>query len=180
MKAFPFPDQIESRNELRADILYHRIPEADRERICDLAWSRGAAAAEAILKKYPGKRMAEIAEEEGLSVALVEKDAVNQVFRTFGEYDTASGQMTLYLASIVKWARANGLSEETARELVMAHEFYHFLECTRLGMTSELSKIPLWRLGKWVLRSSGIRALSEIGAHGFARTCFEASGVSAL
>ena len=100
--------------------------DARRKSILELL--RENPTAEAILKKYPGKRMAEIAEEEGLSVALVEKDAVNQVFRTFGEYDTASGQMTLYLASIVKWARANGLSEETARELVMAHEFYHFLQ----------------------------------------------------
>ncbi len=124
--------------------------------------------------------MAEIAEEEGLSVALVEKDAVNQVFRTFGEYDTASGQMTLYLASSSSGPGPTDFQRRTARELVMAHEFYHFLECTRLGMTSELYKIPLWRLGKWVLRSSGIRALSRLEPMDFARTCFEASGVSAL
>lgn len=174
MDVFPFPDIAESKKELMSDVLYHRIPERDRDKICGMAWNRGVDTAEVILKKYPGKRMNEIAKAEGLEVIVSEKDEINQAFRTFGEYDTASRQMVLYLGSIAKWAAANQLSEETGRELVMAHEFFHFLECTQIGKTSELYQVPLLRIGKLVLTKSGIRALSEIGAHGFAGTYYEA------
>ena len=54
-----------------------------------------------------------------------------------------------------------------------AHEFYHYAECRKIGFTSDLYIIPVLKIGKKVLRKSGIRALSEIGAHGFACTYLE-------
>lgn len=176
MDKFPFPDKAESRKELTSDVMYRRIPEQDRDRICEMAWDRGVATAEVILKKYPAKRMREIVEAEGLKIVILKKDEVNQAFRTFGEYDTASEKMTLYMGSIAKWAAANGLSREAAKEVVMAHEFFHFLECTQIGKTSGIYQVSVLKIGKLVLTKSGIRALSEIGAHGFARTYFETRG----
>ena len=35
MKAFPFPDKINSRQELARDLHYHKIPAAERDKIAD-------------------------------------------------------------------------------------------------------------------------------------------------
>ena len=173
MRAFPFPDRLESREELKRDILYRRIPEEDREAVCDMAWERGRKAACEILEQYPGMKLPEIAGKEGLKVEYAEEEKVNAVLRTFGEYSVRENKMILYQGSIKKWAQANELPFEEAQELVGAHEFFHFLECARLGETSKLYMVPTLRIGRLILARSGIRALSEIGAHGFARTYFE-------
>lgn len=172
MRSFPFPDKQESKEELKRDILYKKIPEGDREKICDMAWQRGRRTARELLRQYPDQGIQEIAEEEGLKVCRVVNENVNAAFRTFGEYHVQGKYMVLYQGSIEKWARANCLSMPAAEEMIMAHEFYHFLECTKIGETSDLYHVPILRLGKTVLLRSGVRALSEIGAHGFARTYF--------
>mgnify|MGYP001625590716 CR=1 FL=1 len=175
MRAFPFPDRLESREELKRDLLYRRIPEDDREKICDMAWNRGERIAFEILKRYPGMRIQEIAGREGLKLQYVEEEKVNAALRTFGEYSVRENKMILYQGSIKKWAQANELPCEHAQELISAHEFFHYMECKRIGETSKLYTVPTLRIGRLVLASSGIRALSEIGAHGFARTYFEHS-----
>lgn len=173
MREFPFPDKFESREELRRDILYDKIPKKDREIICDMSWSRGERAAHDILEKYPGMKIQEIAEKEGLKFQSVEEEKVNAVLQTFGEYSVRENKMIIYQGSVKKWAKANSLSFEEAQEMVSAHEFYHFLECRKIGETSKLYIVPVLQIGKMVLIKSGVRALSEIGAHGFARTYFE-------
>lgn len=175
MRTFPFPDRVESREELERDLLYERIPEEDRIRLCDLAWDRGVKAALELWKRYPEKGLLEIAAAEGVKVVRCPEERVNAAFRIFGEYSSGENEITLYLGAIEKWAGANALSMEEAEDLVLAHEFFHFLECTKLGETSKLFQVPTLRIGKWVLIKSGIRALSEIGAHGFSRACFEAT-----
>src|SRR5690606_15199295 len=50
MKAFPFPDKISSRQELARDLLYRKIPAADREKIADQAWETGAKAARELIR----------------------------------------------------------------------------------------------------------------------------------
>lgn len=173
MRKFPFPDKTASREELERDILYPRIPQQDRIRICDKAWERGAEAAAEILRRYPGKRIKRILALEGVRLTCLEKDQVTGNLRCFGEYYSGRREVVLYLGAVRQWAQANGLRPEQAQELILAHEFFHHLECTRLGECSRRYRVPLIRLGKRSLLSAGVRALSEIGAHGFARTCFE-------
>lgn len=173
MQEFPFPDRIGSREELKRDVLYRKIPESDRLRICDMAWERGAGEAARILEAHPDQSIRQIAEAAGMQVVFAEEDKVNGNRRTFGEYSPNEQQMVLYLGAIRKWAECYELTEEEAAELVMAHEFYHYMEHTKIGLTSELYQVPTWKIGKWVLVKSGIRALSEIGAHGFSRTYIE-------
>jgi hypothetical protein len=72
--------------------------------------------------------------------------------------------------ALVLGARAG---EKTAANLILSHEFFHFLECTGLGLTSRMYQVPMIVIGPLKIGRTGIRALSEIGAHGFARTYYD-------
>jgi hypothetical protein len=174
VRVFPFPDKNASREELPRDLLYHRIPQEDLAAISDKAWETGAAAALSILEAYPEKSIAEIAEEEALKVVYTDKDNVIGKVRYFSEYYSGRKIIYMYAESIEKWARANKLKTEEAKELILAHEFFHHLECTRLGLTSKQYTVPHFTIGKLKIGKAGIRALSEIGAHGFSYTFFNA------
>ena len=81
--------------------------------------------------------------------------------------------MHLYVDSIRKWADKNKLSEGDAENLILAHEYFHHLENTKLGLTSRQVELPVLNLFGLKIGKTGVRALSEVGAHGFARTYFE-------
>ncbi len=173
MKAFPFPDKDGAGEELERDLLYRKIPVGELERILDMAWNRGVSAAKMISEKYPRKSMEEISKWEGLRIKRIPSDQVSGRIRYFSEYYSGRREIILYLASIEKWAEHNRLSDKEAVEMILSHEIYHHLECTKLGLTSDLYQIPIIRIGKLKIGKSGIRALSEIGAHGFSRTIYE-------
>lgn len=177
MRAFPFPDKIMSKEELTRDLLYERIPENDLEKISDRAWETGVAAARRLIEEYGcDKHIEEIAKAAGLTVERIDKDNIAGSVRYFSEYYSGRGKIVLYLDSIRKWAKINGMPMCEAEELILAHEYFHFLECTRLGLTSKQYTVSTMRIGAITFGKSGIRALSEIGAHGFSRTFYELSG----
>ncbi|MFL0247286.1 hypothetical protein [Candidatus Clostridium stratigraminis] len=177
MRAFPFPDKIMSREELLRDLLYEKIPKGDLESISDRAWETGAAAAKAIIKEHGFEiSIIEIAKISGLTIERSEKDHVAGNVRYFSEYYSGRNAIILYTESVSKWAKINRLSMDEAEELILSHEYFHFLECTKLGLTSKQYMVPNIKIGKIVLGKSGIRALSEIGAHGFSRTFYELRG----
>ena len=177
MRAFPFPDKIMSREELPRDLLYEKIPKSDLERISDKAWDTGASAARAIVEEYGcDKHIEEIAKASGLTVEWINKDNIAGNVRYFSEYYSGRKKIMLYVESISKWAKTNKLPMHEAEELILSHEYYHFLECTKLGLTSKQYRVPNIKIGSIILAKAGIRALSEIGAHGFSRTFYELSG----
>lgn len=173
MRAFPFPDQVESRDELKRDILFPKIPSDKIVQISDQAWNVGVSAAQKILSRYPEMDIRQILKAEGLTVSPIHKDNVVGSVRYFSEYYSGKKQIFLYIDSIRMWAEANGLAQADAEDLILAHEMFHYLECTSLGLTSNLYQVPVVKIGKVAIGKSGIRALSEIGAHGFSRSFYE-------
>lgn len=173
MKEFPFPDRMNARNELTHDVLYRRISQSDREQICDDAWNIGVAAAQDLLTEYPGFSIYEMAEKDGLKIVRERTDKVSAEFRFFSEYFPKKNSINMYLLSIRLFAKKNHLTDEEAEELILAHEYFHFLEEKRIGTVSGRYTIPRFSLGLIKIGKSGITALSEIGAHGFARTYWE-------
>lgn len=173
MKAFPFPDEQESFEELKRDILYHKIPASDMQAICKKAWDTGAMAAENILKKYNKKSIKEIIALSNLGLEWNPRDNVAGNVRYFSEYYSGQNKIIIYEKSVKLWAKENRFTEKEAVDLILSHEYYHFLECTELGLTSKQYIVPTLKLGKLVIFKSGIKALSEIGAHGFSRRFFE-------
>jgi hypothetical protein len=171
---FPFPDRELAARELESDPCFGKVPVTDRGKAIDLAWGKGERAAHLILGRYGGEAdFRAIAGWSGLAIEREERDQVIAGRRYFSDYFTGERKIVLYLGSILLWSAQNALDESTAINLILGHEYYHFLETTEIGKTSELYKVPMIVLGRVTLGRTGIRALSEIGAHAFARTYFE-------
>jgi hypothetical protein len=171
---FPFPGRELALEELRHDPCYGKIPPGDRQGAVDAAWQKGAVAAESLWLETGGERnFFLIAAESGLSCRRVPRDYVLGGRRYFCDYISGQGLITLYTGSIALWAEDNRLETEEAENLILSHEYFHFLEWTKLGLSSRDYLVPMLILGPCKLGRTGIRALSEIGAHGFARTYYE-------
>ena len=171
---FPFPDKALAQQELAYDFCYAKIPPIDRERIVEMAWEKGVDAAKQIFKEQKGNSdFFAIAKSSGLAIIEKDMDYIAGGQRYFSDYVSGQSVIHLYLGSIQLWAEQNGLNLKTAEMLILSHEYFHFLECTRLGLTSRLYQVPAIRCGPLRVGKVGIRALSEIGAHAFARTYYE-------
>jgi len=169
--SLPFPGLDLAEKELSYDYCYGKIPPEDRGRIVKMAWERGEMAARDAFIKFKGEgSFFTIAEQSGLSCELVDKDYIIGNLRFFSDYLSGRKRICLYTRSIALWAEENKLDEEAARNLILSHEYFHFLECNGLGLTSRLYQVPILIIGPFKIGHTGIRALSEIGAHAFAHT----------
>lgn len=179
---FPFPDRMVSRQELARDRMYEKIPEEVKVQICDRAWQTGCEAAGRILCEVRAEEnglargaIYRLAARNGLRIEHLEKDQVTGGQRIFAEYSCKERLICLYSRSIERFAMENQMAPAEAEELILAHEYFHFLECTSLGEISRQYIVPHIQIGPFKFGRSGVRALSEIAANGFARTYWEAN-----
>ena len=171
---FPFPGRELADRELTYDPCYGKIPEADRGSIIEKAWQKGCDAAQTVFDREGGSYdFAAIARGSGLTLTEVPKDYVVGKQRYFSDYISGQKLINLYIGSIVKWAEQNGLDCETAVNLILSHEYYHYLEMNEIGLASRDYLVPMVIIGPLKLGKTGIRALSEVGAHAFARKYYE-------
>lgn len=171
---FPFPDKELAMRELKADPTSAALRPEDFERLRDEAWDFGAAAARKVYEQTgeePDFR--KIFQSRGLEINTVQSDNVAGGRRYFSVYETGSDKVTLYAAAVRLWAGQNALDYDTAANLILSHEFFHYLEAHEVGYASKLVSLPIIRIGRWSIGQKGIRALSEIGAHAFARTYYD-------
>ena len=171
---FPFPGKSLALRELEADPCYEKIPPKERRRIASQAWNIGKLAARDEYQKTMGSYdFRGIFERCGVSVETRNVDYVVGKQRYFSDYLSGKNRVTLYEKSIRLWAEENALEYGDACNLILSHEYFHYLECHELGLTSRIFQVPMLRVGKISLGRTGIHALSEIGAHAFARTYFD-------
>ncbi len=171
---FPFPDRALADQELRYDPCYGKIPEQDRAIIVEKAWQKGCEAARTVYCRESGSwDFAAIARKSGLTLTEKDVDYVVGNQRYFSDYISGKKRINLYTKSIQKWADQNSLSFEQAVNLILSHEYYHYLEMNEIGLTSRDYQVPMLMIGPLKLGKTGIRALSEIGAHAFARTYYQ-------
>ncbi len=172
--ALPFPGRELAHKELSYDPCYAKIPEKDREPIVEAAWQKGAAAARDLFLREGGQRdFFTIARKNGLHCIRLDKDYIVGNQRYFSDYLSGKNVIHFYLRSIDLWAAENGLTRAQAEQVILSHEYYHFLEWNVIGLTSRDYQVPMLTLGPFRLGRTGVRALSEIGAHAFARTYYE-------
>ena len=93
--------------------------------------------------------------------------------RYFSDYISGQKRINLYSGSIQKWAEQNGLDYDVAVNLILSHEYYHYLEMNEIGLASRDYLVPMLVMGPVKIGKTGIRALSEVGAHAFARKYYE-------
>lgn len=171
---FPFPTREHARKELSWDRFAARIPEEDKERVIDLAWSKGERAAHMVLEESNGQSdFFKICKDAGMTIIKKDIDCVYGNQRYFSDYVSGTKEITLYEQSCALWAKQNQLELHDAQNLILMHEFFHVLETTRLGLTSKEYTVPLITIGPCKLGKTGIHALSEIAAHAFTNTYYE-------
>lgn len=170
---FPFPTRELALKELSWDRYVMRIPEEDKERIVDLAWSKGERAAHMVFEESNGQSdFFHICKDAGMTIIKKDIDCVYGKQRYFSDYVSGTKEITLYEQSCVLWAKQNQLDLHEAQNLILMHEFFHVLETTRLGLTSKEYTVPLFTIGPFKLGKTGIHALSEIAAHAFTNTYY--------
>ena len=170
---FPFPTRELARKELLWDRSVARIPEEDKERVIDLAWSKGESAAHMVFEESNGQSdFFQICKDAGLTIIKKDIDCVYGNQRYFSDYVSGKKEITLYEQSCALWAEQNQLELHEAQNLILMHEFFHVLETTRLGLTSKEYTVPLFTIGPFKLGRTGIHALSEIAAHAFTNTYY--------
>ena len=176
MDSFPFPSREQALDVLKSDPVFRKIQkdEAGLRAVADTAWDTGEAAARDILENNPGRSIRQIVKACGVAIHSEGKDNVVGKVRYFSDYYSGEKKrIVLYTVSINKWAAKNGFSRREAEEIILAHELFHHLECTKLGLTSKQCLVPILRIGGLSIGETGVRALSEIGSFAFARTCFD-------
>lgn len=166
------PDRSLARLELRQDLLAEHLTADAEERLAHEALALGAAAARRLRTEYPDLPPSRIA--ESLGILLSASGGESSFLEARAEYHPGSRPViALNEPLIEETARAlmqyfvvdGGLVRETA----IAHELFHHLEETQLGLLShQLEQVTLYRLGPWRLRRP-IQRLREVGAHSFAR-----------
>ena len=170
---FPFPTKELARKELLWDRFAARIPEEDKERVIDLAWSKGERAAHMVFEEsHSQSDFFQICKDEGLTIIKKDIDCVYGNQRYFSDYVSGTKEITLYEQSCALWAKQNQLEVHEAQNLILMHEFFHVLETTQLGLTSKEYLVPLFTIGPFKLGKTGIHALSEIAAHAFTNTYY--------
>ena len=170
---FPFPTRELALKELSWDRYVMRIPEEDKERIVDLAWSKGERAAHMVFEESNGQSdFFQICKDAGMTIIKKDIDCVYGNQRYFSDYVSGTKEITLYEQSCALWAKQNQLDLYEAQNLILMHEFFHVLETTRLGLTSKEYTVPLFTIGPFKFGKTGIHALSEIAAHAFTNTYY--------
>lgn len=172
---FPFPDQRASFLILQEDPCYGKIEPLQVKEVFEKAWKRGEWEAERFLAAYAGNAlpsMEDILYTVGFSVEIHDCDYVMGNVRYFCEYLSEKNIVRVYRRSVELWAQTNDFTYEDAQNLILAHEYFHYLEWHEIGLLSRQCEVPMISLGKLKLGKTGVAALSEVGANAFANKCY--------
>ncbi len=175
MKPFPFPNKENSMQELLQDYVFPKIDSDCAEKIFEDAWAVGEEQAHQFLQEnhIDGKLvMLDILQKCGIMVQWIDIDYVLGKRRYFCEYLSGRNLLKIYIRSVALWCESNGFSYEEGLNIILCHEYFHYLEWHRIGMVSRRYQVPIIKIGSVRLGHTGIPSLSEIGANAFASVCY--------
>ncbi len=171
--SFPFPDKDLALRELEADPASGLLSAEEKAELAEKAWEYGCSTARSLLDGTEAGSIRNLLVDRNVQVLTKEQDYVYGGRRYFSIYETGRNRITLYAGSLRLWAKENEISYSEATDMILCHEFFHYLEANEIGYASKLVSLPILKIGRFSFGTKGIRALSEIGAHAFARTFFE-------
>lgn len=162
--------------ELKNDLIYSKIPSDLYKELIDFAWETGCKKAKDCIIESNTTVPTDIVKKLNITVIDMDNSFAAVEYRILSEYYSNSRKIVLYknaiMNEILKWEDKvffECKDYSIIREIFIAHEIFHHLECYEIGLTSKKKKIRTLKIGPLEI-TSGIRALSEIGAHGFTKT----------
>lgn len=176
-KTFPFPDKESSLVILKNDPCYGKIPEDQVADVFENAWQTGIDEAQKFISENCPDAdfdMINILQKLGFQIIQQDIDYVMGNIRYFCEYFPEKNQIYVYKKGIDLWAASNNLESEQSKNIILAHEFFHYLEAKQLGWISKRCLVPMLKIGKFSFGKTGIAALSEVAANSFANEFYTA------
>ncbi len=171
-------DELMSLAELREDLYYKKISEEKIRYYINESIKIGQEAANNILNKYQGSSLIEICEEKKLKLDKPDEEYDFEIVKLRGEYDSDENSIILYDLSIKKLEKALNdakvgleLSYDEIKEIQIAHELYHYLEDTEIGVTyKKLEDVRIFLTKKYPIKKT-----SDIAAHIFCKELLKLS-----
>jgi len=136
----------------------------------------GIELARIIKNQYPKKSIIQCAEIEGAIIELSEpeQNGIQKVFATFTEPKNILISKNIS-EGVDELIHAHGFSkvlgDVSTFEVLLAHEFFHYLESKNLNIYTKQKHLPILKLWKWEYRVP-IPCLQEIGAMAFTKEFF--------
>jgi hypothetical protein len=134
------------------------------------AWNIGQNEADKFLGDHKSEArlfMPDILVREGFKIFYINEDYIVGKRRYFCEYLSEKNTIKVYQKSVRLWCDSNGLDYEQGLSILLAHEYFHYLEWHRIGLTSKRYQVPMLKFGRWQIGKTGVAALSEIAANAF-------------
>jgi len=165
-------DRVLALCELSNDLLYHKIPLEKLPYYVDNSLAAGRTAAE----EFKGREIKQLYRENKIEIEYFDKSSerFGVSFRGQSTMSKKGCKVELYRSSVKELARHSCfnnekvLDYETALQVHLAHEFFHFLEYQRDKFVSDqLDTIQTMKL-LFFTRTVHINRCSEIAAHAFA------------
>lgn len=173
---FPFPDRDASRHILERDPCYGKILSDDVDLVFQDAWQVGEVQADSFWNTFEMQisvSMRSFLEQEGLKIQVLDEDYISGNMRYFCEYISQKNIVKIYKKSVQLWAESNQINYEDGLNLILAHEYFHYLEWHKIGLTSKRYLVPMLKIGRVRIGKTGIAALSEIAANAFANRFYK-------
>lgn len=171
------PDDIRNIKLLKADPLYKKLARDQQESAIKKAKQLGEKASQWLKDNYNGYSISEIIDLFNIQV-IYDNTSCSEIV-PYSIYRIKNQTIILYVNSIEEAVDelAKQSNFKTYKDLytnviniILYHELFHHLEHVKYGSASRLIKATTFNLGIFKFKS-GIRALSEIGAHTFTNHC---------
>lgn len=154
------------------DPIKGKIPKGEEEEIIENSILCGVEEAKKLRQKYGDLSILEIARNLGIKVEYKDKQGALD-FVYFGLFETPNN-IFIYEGNI---REAVSLLEELKidfhvdfRDIVLAHEIFHFIEEQDKSLYTNTRRIELWSLGGLYTHTSKLVCTGEIAAMSFSRT----------
>lgn len=169
------PDEIWNTYALRNEPLKYKLAAADQADFLQLAHRTGIRLAHRVWGQYPDQSLSDIYRALGIQLhELSDEDGGH--YTMFACY-TEPDKVELYTETIR--LAEESLREENCtaalagiqiRDILLAHELFHYYECTLSAeeLPTKQKLLTLWHIGRFQYKSS-IISLNEIAAMAFAK-----------
>ncbi|SFA75972.1 hypothetical protein SAMN04488072_101434 [Lentibacillus halodurans] len=171
------PDDIRNEKLLKADPLYDRLDKKQQEEAVAAAVQTGESYAAWLRQHFKEGCISEVL--LALDINVKQEHVPNARLSPYSIYRIKTKTITLHVniiedlvEDLIKITNEISYDElsENVMNVILFHELFHHLEESKFKKASKQYQVKVINLGFFSI-SSGIKALSEIGAHTFTKAC---------